>query len=243
MRPRPRDRPERRTRAHPRRPGEARGGSAGCLRGDGGLRHGLDEPNAHRRRRAGVRRGGRSRRCGGGGPSGPRRVPRLADRARSGSRSPGEATRPAGREPQVGPGRPDHPRGRKDPFGGSGRGSGDDRRLRPRRGALAAARGSDHAVGASWASAHGDLASRRRRRCHLRLQLPCRGLGVEHDHRARLRRQRRLEAVRAHPPHVACVLGADGDGDPGGGCSQGPPSACPHGPRERRCCSTTAGWP
>ena len=66
-------------------------------------------------------------------------------------------------------------------------------------GCLAPARRPDHAVRAARAPADGDLAPGRGGRGHLRVQLPRRGLGVEHRPRAGLRRHRDLEAVGDHP--------------------------------------------
>ena len=165
----------------------------------------------HRRR---GRRGpdGRQRRRRAGDHRRPRGVPDLADGAGTGARRAGQAARPAAHRAQERPGRPDRGRGRQDPLRGAGRGPGDDRHLRLRRRRVAPARRPDHAVRAARAPADGDLAPARRRRGHLRVQLPRRGLGVEHRARAGLRRHRDLEAVGDHPAGRDRGLRAAGPG-------------------------------
>ena len=88
------------------------------------------------------------------------------------------------------------------------RSPGDDRHLRFRGRPLAPALRPDHRHRAAGPPHDGDLASARRRRHHLRLQLPGRGLGVERGAGAGLRRQPGLEAVREDAAHRARRAGA-----------------------------------
>ena len=98
---------------------------------------------------------------------------------------------------------PGQHRGREDHLRGARRDPGDDRHLRLRGRAVAPALRPDDALRAPRPPADGDLAPARRRRRDLRLQLPGRGLVVEHRRRPGLRRPGRLEALRAHPAHLA----------------------------------------
>ena len=79
---------------------------------------------------------------------------------------------------------------------GPRRGPGDDRHLRFRGRPFPPALRPHHRHRAARPPDDGDLASARRGRRDLRVQLPGRGLGVECLPRLRLRRQRGLEAVR-----------------------------------------------
>ena len=104
----------------------------------------------------------------------------LAHDAGAGARRAGQAARRAAR-PST---RPTSPtlvthRGRQDPLRGARRGPGDDRHLRLRGRPVAPARTAAPCLGAARAPADGDLAPARRRRRHLGVQLPGRGLGVE----------------------------------------------------------------
>ncbi len=125
-----------------------------------------------------------------------------------GARRAGGAARRAARRAQGRPRRAGHHRGREDHLGGPRRGAGDDRHLRVRRRAVAAAVRQDHRLRACRAPADGDLASARRRRRHHRLQLPRRGVGVERRDRAGVRRHRGVEAVGAHAADRAGLPGA-----------------------------------
>ncbi len=107
-------------------------------------------------------------------------------------------------------------------FGGAGRGPGDDRHLRLRRRAVPAALRPDHAVRAARAPADGDLAPARRRRRDLRVQLPGRGLVVEHRDRAGLRGSGDLEAVGADPADRAGLRRAARAGLRRGRCPAAP---------------------
>ena len=139
---------------------------------------------AERRRRRGGHRRRAARRSWRGGPC-PRPV-RGALVKRLGDLLAEHKERPR---------RPRHDRGRQDPLRGARRGAGDDRHLRLRRRPVPPARRADDAVRAARAPAHGDLAPARRRRRHLRVQLPGRRLVVEHRGRPGLRRHRGVEAV------------------------------------------------
>ena len=103
----------------------------------------------------------------------------------------GEFVRLLGEELRAREGRPrpaGHARGRQDRLRGPRRGAGDDRHLRLRRRPVAPALRPDHRHRARRPPDDGDLASARRRRRHLGLQLPGRGLVVERGARLRLRR-------------------------------------------------------
>ena len=80
-----------------------------------------------------------------------------------------------------------HHRGGQDHLGGARRGAGDDRHLPVRRRSVAAAVRPHHRLRAAGSPADGDVAPARRRRRHHRVQLPGRGVGVEHRGRAGLR--------------------------------------------------------
>ena len=134
---------------------------------------------------------------------GPRGVARMAHRARS----PARRTRPPARRRAARrtarPRPPRHHRDRQDPLRRHRRSAGDDRHLHLRRRPLAPARRPHRSLRACETPHDGDLASPRRRRHHLRLQLPRRGLVVERRARAGLRRRRRLEAIGEDAPHRA----------------------------------------
>ena len=144
-------------------------------------------------------------------------------------------------------------RSRQDRLRRPRRGAGDDRHLRFRGRPVAPALRPDHRHRARRPPHDGDLASAGRLRRHLRLQLPRRRVVVERGARARLRRQRGVEAVREdpadgarHPGHRRArgqalrrragrpLRGADrrprGRRDPGRGhrvCRSSPPPAPP----------------
>ena len=109
----------------------------------------------------------------------------------------------AARRAQGRPRHPDQPRGRQDHLRGPRRGPGDGRHLRLRGRPLPPALRPHDAVRAPRPPADGDLAPARRRRRHQRVQLPGRGLVVEHRRRPRLRRPGRLEALGADAAHLA----------------------------------------
>ena len=139
---------------------------------------------------------------------------------------------------------PDQPRGRQDHLRGPRRGPGDDRHLRLRGRPLPPALRPDHALGAARPPADGDLAPARRRRRHQRLQLPGRGLVVEHRDRPGLRRPGHLEALGAHPADRARLPRGAGPGHrrvrrPGGPL----PGRSSVAPRSGRRSSTTPASP
>ncbi|MCY1296305.1 hypothetical protein D9M70_456850 [compost metagenome] len=84
---------------------------------------------------------------------------------------------------------------RQDPAGRAGRGAGDDRYLRLRRGPVAPAARADHRLGAPATRDARDLAPVRPVRRDLGLQLPGGGVGVECGARAGVRQRRAVEAV------------------------------------------------
>ena len=137
------------------------------------------------------RRRRRHRRAGAG------RLPAVAQGSGPGARRAGQAARRAADRAQGRPRRPGQPRGRQDHLRGARRGAGDDRHLRLRRRPLPPALRAHDALRAPGSPADGDLAPARRGRRHQRLQLPRRGVVLEHGHRPGLRRPRRLEAVGA----------------------------------------------
>ena len=137
-----------------------------------------------------------------------RRVPAVAHRARPGSRAADQAPRRAAERAQGRHREPDQHRGRQDHLRGPRRGPGDDRHLRLRGRPVASTRRPHNAFGASRAPAHGDLASTRCRRCGVGVQLPSRGVVVEHRHRNRLRQRCGVEARSADHPDRRGVLGA-----------------------------------
>ena len=139
--------------------------------------------HTERRRRRGDRRGRRG-------------VHRLAGGAGTGARPAGQALGRAADRAQGGSGHAGHRRGRQDHLRGARRGAGDDRHHRPRRRSVAPAVRQDHALGAAGPPADGDLAPAGRGRDHLRLQLPGRGLRLEHRPRPGGRRHGGLEAGR-----------------------------------------------
>ena len=169
------------------------------------------------------RRRGRDRR-------GQVRVRDLAHGPGAGSGCAGQAVRRAAGRAQGRHRRADHDRGGEDPVGGPRRGSGDDRHLRLRGRPLAPARGTDDAVRATRPPADGDLAPARRRGRDLGLQLPGRRVVVEHRHRARVRGQRRLEALTDDAADVDGVRGGARPRDRG---MRGAGRASPAG--DRRC--------
>ena len=83
------------------------------------------------------------------------------------------------------------------------RGSGDDRHLRLRDRPVAAALRPHHRVGAARPSHDGTVAPAGRGGRHHRVQLPGRRVVLERGPGRGLRRQRRLEAGRAHAAHGA----------------------------------------
>ena len=161
---------------------------------------GLDCPLAHRRFDPVLCPVLQRRRRGRGDRRRPRRLHVLARRPWATAGESREAVRAPARGAQGAARGPGDDRGGQDPLRSTGRNSGDDRHLRVRRRAVASARGSHHAVGATRPPAHGDLAPRGCRGCHLGLQLPRRGVVMEHRHRAGVRRQRRVEAVGDDSP-------------------------------------------
>ena len=96
----------------------------------------------------------------------------------------------------------------QDHLRGARRSAGDDRHLRVRRRPVAPAVRQDDGLRAAGAPADGDVASARRRRRHHRVQLPRRGVVVEHRDRAGLRRHRGVEALGADAADRAGVPGA-----------------------------------
>ena len=130
------------------------------------------------------------------------------------------------------PGDAGQPRGREDHLRGARRDPGDDRHLRLRGRAVPPALRPDDAVRAPRPPADGDLAPARCGRRDHRLQLPRRGLVLEHRRRPGLRRPRGLEALRAHPAHVAGLRRGPPAGD--SPTSGRRPSALPGAPRRRR---------
>ena len=183
-------------RGRPARPG-ARRPACGRRRGGPGGAHrarAAGEHPDHRRRavhgargRSG-RRGGRRCRSGTG-------VYGLAHHPGPGARRPGGPARRAAHRAQ---GRPRHAgddRGGQDHLRGTRRGAGDDRHLRVRGRSVAAAVRQDHRLRAPRSPPDGNLAPARCRRRHHRVQLPGRGVGVEHRRRPGVRRHRGLEAV------------------------------------------------
>ena len=125
-----------------------------------------------------------------------RGVPRLARGAAAAAGRAGAAVR-RGAARGEGRARPaGQPRMRQDPLGRPRRGPGDDRHLRLRGRPFPPALRPHHRHRAAGPPDDGDLAPARRGRGDLGVQLPGRGLGLECLPRLRLRRQRRLEAVR-----------------------------------------------
>ena len=127
----------------------------------------------------------------------PGRLPAVARGARPGRGAPGQAARRAAGRAQGRPRHPDQPRGRQDHLRGARRGAGDDRHLRLRGRPVPPALRPHDALRAPGPPADGDLAPARRRRRHQRLQLPRRGLVVEHRRRPGLRRPRRSGSRRS----------------------------------------------
>ena len=133
---------------------------------------------ASRSERQGCRRGRQPRARG---------LPRMARRAGAEARRAGPPARRGAARRQGRPRPPRHDRGRQDRLRGPRRSAGDDRHLRLRGRPVAPALRPDHRHRARRAPHDGDLASARRRRRHLGLQLPGRGLVVERGARAGLR--------------------------------------------------------
>ena len=134
-----------------------------------------------------IAEAGRRGRGGGSRPR-PRGLPRLAPCAGAEARRAGAPAR-RGAAHEQGRARPPRlHRGRQDRLRGARRSPGDDRHLRFRGRPVAPALRPHHRHRAPVAPHDGDLASARRRRRHLGLQLPGRGVVVERRARPGLRR-------------------------------------------------------
>ena len=140
-------------------------------------------------------------RDGGRGRARGRRVRGLARRTGAAARRARPAARRGAPRREGGSRRARHARGREDRAGRARRGAGDDRHLRLRRRALAAALRQVDRVRASRPSPHRDVAPARTGRRDQRVQFPRRGLELERCARARLRRSRDLEALGADAAH------------------------------------------
>ena len=176
------------------------------------------EPGRLRRgmaRQRPVAAGGLPRGWGGLGHGGERHPGRVRDDP--GPLPPGLAGLAAGAGPQAGrggegpggraaaeqggPGPAGDPGDGQDPAREPGRGPGDDRHLRLRRGPLPAALRPHHAQRAAPAPAPGAVAPARGGGRDHRLQLPRGGLELEHRPGPGLRRHGALEALLQDPPH------------------------------------------
>ena len=133
----------------------------------------------------------------------PRRLPRVAQGARAAPRRAGPPVRRGAARGQGRPRAPGHARGRQDPLRRRRRSAGDDRHLRLRGRPVAPALRPDDRHRAGRPPHDGELASARRRRRDLGVQLPGRGLGVELGAGDRLRRLGRLEALGEDAAHRA----------------------------------------